>query len=446
VTVGDATAGGATGTRYRLDHSVQRFGRAIAGGSPLKLFRVTEAGATVVDRIAGGEAVAQSGLVTALIEAGAIHPQPDRSPFAVGDVTIVVPTYGVPRRLPAGAVLVDDGSPVPVPGAALRLERNQGPGAARNAGLAQVTTALVAFVDTDVELPAGWLEPLLLHFADPRVALVAPRVTTTADPSPVAWYERNNSPLDLGPEPARIRAGSRVSYVPAAAVVCRVDALHDIGGFDESLRAGEDVDLVWRLDEAGWRCRYEPAVEVGHDPRPSWTAWARQRMTYGSSAAALARRHPGALAPIRMSGWSVATWALAALQRPIAGSAVGLGSAAALIRKLPDVPPRAAFDLAARGNLHAGDQIAKAVRRIWWPLVAVAALRSRTARRVLLVSAFAARHPVRLADDVAYSIGVWRGIVAERTLAPLVPEISSWPGRRPAEQPSDSPAQPADVR
>jgi len=236
-----------------------------------------------------------------------------------------------------------------------------------------------------------------------------------------------------------------VSYVPAAAIVCRVYALRDVGGFDESLRAGEDVDLVWRLDEAGWRCRYEPAVDVGHDPRPSWTAWARQRITYGSSAAALSRRHPGALAPIRMSAWSVATWSLAMLERPIVGSAVGLGSAAALVRKLPDVPPRAAFALAARGNLLAGDQIAKAVRRVWWPLVAVAALRSRTARRVLVASAFAARHPVRLADDLAYSIGVWRGIVAERTLAPLVPDISSWPGRRPAEQPSDSPAQRADV-
>jgi mycofactocin system glycosyltransferase len=430
MTVGDATSG----TRYRLDRGLQRFGRAIVGGSPLKLFRVTDAGAAVVDRIAAGEAVAPSALVTALAEAGAIHPEPDRSPFGPHDVTIVVPTYGVPRRVPPGAVLVDDGSPVPVAGATVRLEHNRGPGAARNAGLAQVTTPLVAFVDTDVELPAGWLEPLLLHFADPRVALVAPRVTTTAVPSPVAWYERSNSPLDLGSEPARIRAGTRVSYVPAAAIVCRVDALREIGGFDESLRFGEDVDLVWRLDETGWRCRYEPAAEVGHDPRSSWGAWARQRITYGASTAPLARRHPGALAPIRMSGWSVATWALAAVERPIAGSLVGLGSAAALIRKLPDVPPRAAFGLAARGNLQAGDQIAKAVRRAWWPIIAVAALRSRTARRILLAAALAARHPVRLADDLAYSVGVWSGIVAERTLAPLVPEISSWPGRRAAAQ------------
>ena len=54
---------------------------------------------------------------------------------------------------------------------------------------------------------------------------------------------------------------TRVAYVPTAALLVRRAALGD--GFDESLRNGEDVDLVWRLIEAGWRVRYEPAVQVG---------------------------------------------------------------------------------------------------------------------------------------------------------------------------------------
>jgi len=426
--------------RYRLDGTVQRYGRIVIGGSPLKLFRVTDAGAHVVDRLTAGEAVAGSELVARLLEAGAIHPDPVAGPFNVSDVTLVVPAYGTDPRLPDGALVVDDGSPAPIAGAAIRLDVNRGPAAARNAGLARVGTALVAFVDTDVELPAGWLDSLLPHFVDDQVALVAPRVRSAGTSSPLARYELAHSPLDLGPEPARIRAGSRVSYVPAAAIVCRVAALREIGGFDESLRVGEDVDLVWRLDAAGWRCRYEPRSEVFHLPRTTWRAWVRQRVDYGSSTAPLARRHRGALAPIRMSGWSIATWVLAALGRPVAGAAVGVGSAAALIRKLPDVPPRAAFELAATGNVRAGDQLANAVRRVWWPLIAVAAIRSRAARRVLLAAALAARTPLRLLDDVAYSLGVWRGMLAERTAAPVVPEISSWPGRRPAEEPSDSPS------
>jgi hypothetical protein len=217
--------------------------------------------------------------------------------------------------------------------------------------------------------------------------------------------------------------------VPAATIVGRTEVIKAIGGFDPSLRFGEDVDLVWRLGEAGWVCRYEPTSVVHHDRRHDAGAWIRQRVGYGSSAAALAKRHRGALAPLRMSGWSIASWVLAAIGRPVAGAAVGAGSAIALTRKLPDLPPRAAVRLAGLGNLRAGDQIGSAVRRIWWPVLALAAWRSRAARRVLLAAAIGARHPLRLADDVAYSAGVWKGMLAERTLDPLVPEISSWPGR-----------------
>jgi hypothetical protein len=35
----------------------------------------------------------------------------------------------------------------------------------------------------------------------------------------------------------------------------------------------------------------------------------------------------------------------------------------------------------------------------------------------------------RLVDDLAYGAGVWKGVVAERDPAPLVPEFKSWPGR-----------------
>jgi mycofactocin system glycosyltransferase len=420
--------------RYVLDGSVQRFGTVVIGGSPLKLFRLTAAGAALVARIAAGDRVADSTLVDRLLDAGAIHPSPavGDSPFTAADVTLVVPTLGAPAHVPAGnVVLVDDGSQPPVAGAHVRLPTNAGPAAARNAGLELVHTPLVAFVDTDVTLPEGWLDALLPHFADPRVALVAPRVLTVgAGRQPFVRYEERHSPLDLGAEPARIRAGSRVSYVPAAALVCRVDALRAIGGFDTSLRVGEDVDVVWRLDTAGWRCRYEPAAAVHHATRPTWRAWWCQRVAYGSSAAPLAIRHLGALAPLRMSGWSIATWLLGVLGHPVAGTALGVGSAAALVPKLPDVPARAAFRLAAVGNARAGEQIATAVRRAWWPLVALTALRSRSARKVLLASAVAAGHPLRVVDDVAYSVGLWRGVARHRTLGPLTPDITSWPGRR----------------
>ena len=96
--------------------------------------------------------------------------------------------------------------------------------------------------------------------------------------------------------------------------------------------------------------------------------------------------------------------------------------------------------LAATGNLRAGDQLANAIRRAWWPLVVLAAAPSRTARRVLVASLVAARSPIVAADDLAYSVGVWQGVLRERTVAPLVPEISSWPGRRTSPKPAGVPA------
>ena len=77
----------------------------------------------------------------------------------------------------------------------------------------------------------------------------------------------------------------------------RTDLLRVHRGFDESLRYGEDVDLVWRLLEADVVCRYEPSVVVLHSPRASLLdAW-KQRVSYGSAAAPLNQRHPGAATP-----------------------------------------------------------------------------------------------------------------------------------------------------
>ena len=220
-----------------------------------------------------------------------------------------------------------------------------------------------------------------------------------------------------------------MSYVPAAAIVCRTAALRGVGGFAEELRWGEDVDLVWRLVEAGWRCRYEPAVVVTHRARPAVGAWLRQQYEYGTSAAPLARRHPGALAPLRISGWTLAAWGLVALRRPFAAVVLTAGTAVALQRKLRGVPPAVSTDLVVRGTLAAGEQLAGATSRTWWPL-AVALLGVRRTRPAVVAAlvapavlgAWRARSSrptrsvvMRLAGDAAYGAGVWRG--AARTLA-----------------------------
>ena len=398
-------------------------------------------------------------LLDRFVDAGAMHPLHERSPFTAAHVTVVVPAFGhLPRNLPAGVhvIVVDDASPNPLtldnphpvlPGlrqTLLRHDMNRGPAAARNTGLAGVTTPLVAFVDTDVQLPDGWLEPLLSHFADERVALVAPRVAGAPGTSWLAGYEQRHSPLDLGSEPARIAAGTRVSYVPAAAMVWRTQVVRELGGFDEAMRLGEDVDLVWRCAAAGHRCRYEPTSVVYHEPRRTAEALLRQRFGYGRSAASLARRHPNSLAPVRMSGWSALSWLLLAARHPLLAVGVAGGTTIALQRKLADVPPRESARLAGLGHLAAGRQFAHAITRVWWPLAIATAIISRRARVAVfaavvgpaLIDAARARStqplsdaPFVTVDQMAYGAGVWVGVLAEREVGPLWPELTNWPQR-----------------
>jgi mycofactocin system glycosyltransferase len=467
-------------------------GRIVVGGSPLRILRLTDRGArlvcdlTVPEPATGPLPATERALLRRLLDAGILHPHPrPLSPAARPEVTVVVPTYddaaALERTLGAltcgttpirEVLVVDDGSNDPWPVAraasgasagalapadtpkAVRLIRrsvNGGPAAARNTGLAEARTDLVAFVDAGCEPDRRWLERLLPHFGDPDLAVVAPRIVATAGAAgargAIAAYERGRSPLDLGATPGPVRARTRISYVPAAAMVVRRRVAEAVGGFDETLRVGEDVDLVWRVGPG----RYEPAATVGHDHRTAPGPWLRRRFDYGTSAAPLARRHPGAVTPVGVSGWSALAWGLVVAGQPLAGVGLAAATTVLLSRKLQALPGpgREALRLGARGHLGAGRVLAGAVTREWWPLAAGLALTSRRGRRAVVAAAAlpaladlwrdrrgTGLDPLRyvalhLADDLAYGTGVWAGCVRERTVAPLVPDLRSWPGRAP---------------
>src|SRR5581483_10375539 len=317
------------GFRISLDRRtrVTGDGTVLVGGSPVRRLRLTPAGRALVDRLVAGEPVpataAARALARRLLDAGLAHPRP---PALAGpaDVAVVIPVHddrdGLAATLAAlahsglpapaegvagsGAVLVvDDASParerVGAAGRAggatvLRRSACGGPAAARNDGWRATRAGLVAFLDANCEPEPGWLDALLPLFGDPLVAAVAPRVASAAAPGARRWltaYEDVFSPLDLGPREANVRPRGPVAYVPTAALVVRRAALEAGGGFDERLTVGEDVDLVWRLVAAGWTVRYEPRATVRHPMRPTLRAWLAQRYRYGTSAAALARRH-----------------------------------------------------------------------------------------------------------------------------------------------------------
>lgn len=477
-------------------------GLVLIGGSPLRIVRLTDTGMQMVDRWAGGAPVGGNDgaqrLARRLLDGGLAHPRrtDDSGPFMARDVAVVIPLHGRPHGLPrtlaavraagpGAVVVVDDGSSPPdadriraamsesSPGGTppdnhpseaaapvlLRSDENLGPGAARQLGVASVDHPVAAFVDADVVPEPGWLDTLLAHLADPAVAAVAPRVI--ADPpgtlsNAVAAYERVRSSLDRGPVPAPVRPRSRVSYVPTACLLVRRAALEAVGGFDPDLRVGEDVDLVWRLVAAGWTVRYEPSARATHPARSSVGEWLRQRVTYGRSAAPLAARHGGDVAPLTVSGWSALGWGLVALGAPSAGAGVMAGTTAALVPKLRhlDRPVVEAIRLAGLGNLFASRQVASALRRAWFPLLAGMLLHRRTrpaALAALLVPPVLERREagvstpplpiwaaLSLADDLAYGIGLWAGVLQNRGPGAWRALVPAFAGRFPPPEPSPS--------
>ena len=476
---GPAPAPATAGLRLRPDPGLRTLdgGAVLLGGAPYRMLRLGPAGVRQVASWWDGAPVPGSAgaqaLARRLLWTGMAHPVPGGGP-GPEDVTVVVPVRDRAAELAlclAGlgeyrVIVVDDGSRDPAAVAAVAdaagarcVHRavNGGPAAARNTGLAAVSTPLVAFLDSDCVPAPGWLGPLLAHFGDPAVAAVAPRIVpytpggtaggtaqaggAAAGRGWLAQYEGVSSTLDMGAVPSIVRPGAKVPYVPGAALVVRVAAAGD--GFAVHMPVGEDVDFVWRLGALGWHVRYEPAAAVPHQHRVRLGSWFTRRMEYGTSAAPLELRHPGTLPAVAMSGWTAAAWAAAAVGYPLAGAGITAAATALLARRLGAVtgdPWPVATRLAAGGTVAAGRLLGSTLSRAWWPValpaaVAVPRLRLPLAALVLAppVLGWRERRPpmdpvryvsARLLDDVAYSVGVWQGCVRHRTARPLLPRLT----------------------
>jgi hypothetical protein len=78
----------------------------------------------------------------------------------------------------------------------------------------------------------------------------------------------------------------------AANLLVRRVAFEQLGGFVEGVRAGEDTDFSWRLQDASWQLEPRPA-RVAHRYRATISELRRQWRGYAAGRAWLATRYPG---------------------------------------------------------------------------------------------------------------------------------------------------------
>lgn len=446
-------------TQFEIDKQWfrSRDGKHLLAGSPLTSFTVSEAGARILDAIESSSdlGTGHEKLTSRLLATGSLHPTPV-SPIATTEITVVIPAFITTteeaERLQElvtslqnlTVIVVDDCSPIHVSLThceVLRNEENRGPSTCRNRGLALVQTPFVAFVDSDAHADVNQLCLLASVLLDESTVLAAPRIRTRNENTGITEYESFHSPLDLGPDPAVVRPLSRVSYVPATVLVAHTMRLQEIGAFDEDLRLGEDVDLVWRACEKGELVRYLPSIECHHDARTSWRKFIQQRFSYGRSAASLDHRHPYAASPLRahvlmvllaisiLSGY---LYLALLLTPPIFAYFI-------LILRSTRTSIRQRVDVTRIGCLSTLRLLALAVRRAWWPLFVTASFFSVRATAMYTFALFTplmfgilrnkpravgSYVALRIIDDLSYGAGVWVGAILQCSPRCLLPVLT----------------------
>jgi GT2 family glycosyltransferase/DNA-binding beta-propeller fold protein YncE len=175
------------------------------------------------------------------------------------------------------------------PGVRLISIPNGGLSAARNVGLKEATGEIVAYTDADTRVDPDWLTYLVQPFLNSDVVgSGGPNVVPADDP----WTAQCIARAPGGP--THVLLDDRIAeHVPGCNMAFRRDALADIGGFNPIyLRAGDDVDVCWRLQARGWRIGFASSALVWHHHRSSVKAYWRQQVGYGEGETWLMAHHP----------------------------------------------------------------------------------------------------------------------------------------------------------
>mgnify|MGYP002761292488 CR=1 FL=1 len=152
--------------------------------------------------------------------------------------------------------------------------------AGNNRALPHATGDYVLLLNNDVEVPSGWLRPLVDTMeAMPDVAAVQPKLLQVDNRSRFEYAGASGGFLDrLGYPFTRGRVfdtmerdrgqyddARDVFWATGAALLLRRSALDEVGGLDPRFEMHmEEIDLCWRLQRAGHRIRVEPQSTVYH--------------------------------------------------------------------------------------------------------------------------------------------------------------------------------------
>ena len=162
----------------------------------------------------------------------------------------------------------------------IRLERNYGFAEGYNRALEQVDAEFFILLNSDVEVTAGWVEPLVATLTNNRsVAAVAPKLRSYGNRDHFEYAGAAGGYIDVLGYPfcrgrilstieqdkGQYDTAQEVFWASGAAFCCRSNVFRMLGGFDADFFAHmEEIDLCWRMQLQGYKIMVEPHSTVYH--------------------------------------------------------------------------------------------------------------------------------------------------------------------------------------
>jgi glycosyltransferase involved in cell wall biosynthesis len=204
-------------------------------------------------------------------------------------------------------ILVDDGSTDKTPQISKDFpnvktirQKNMGLSYARNVGFKAARGEVIAYTDSDCMADKDWLYYLIgtLEQGD-FVAVGGPNISPPAQ----SWAQACVAASPGQPSHVLI-TDSEAEHIPGCNMAFYKWALELIGGFDAEYRkAGDDVDVCWRLMQLGHRIGFSPAAIVWHHRRFTIRAYFKQQAGYGEAEALLRFKHFVYFGPTGSAKW-----------------------------------------------------------------------------------------------------------------------------------------------
>lgn len=161
-----------------------------------------------------------------------------------------------------------------------------------NLAIASTGHPIIVRVDAHSELSPGYTTRAVETLGRTGAANVGGiMVANGRTPFQTAVARAYNSRFGLGG--ASYHSGGHDGPAESAYLgVFRREVLREVGGYDESLRRGEDWELNLRIRQAGHTVWFDPELRVTYWPRENWRKLTRQFFTTGVWRGELVRRHP----------------------------------------------------------------------------------------------------------------------------------------------------------